>query len=79
MDVSEKLNAVFREVFDDDTLCVRDETTADDVDGWDSLSHVNLILAVETRFSIRFTQREVLTFRNVGDLRRCIESKRVNP
>lgn len=79
MDVSEKLNAVFREVFDDETLSVRDETTADDVDGWDSLSHVNLILAVETRFAIRFTQREVLTFRNVGDLRRCIESKRVNP
>jgi acyl carrier protein len=50
-------------------------TTANEVDGWDSLSHVNLIMAVEGRFKIRFTQKELLTFKNVGDLLRAIESK----
>jgi acyl carrier protein len=49
--------------------------TADDVDGWDSLSHVNLILTIETRFNIKFTQKELLTFKNVGDLMDCIRRK----
>jgi len=48
---------------------------AGDVDGWDSLSHVNLILAVERGFGIRFQQKELLAFRNVGDLLQSIEKK----
>lgn len=75
MSSMERLNAVFREVFDDDTLTVDTETTAADVDGWDSLSHINLIVAVESEFNIRFSQRELLTFKNVGDLLRQIEQK----
>jgi acyl carrier protein len=75
MTTNEKLNLIFREVFDDDTLQIRPEMTADDVDGWDSLSHVNLIVAVETAFRIRFNRKELLTFKNVGDLLRCIEGK----
>lgn len=75
MNVHEKLNAIFREVFADETIQIRPETTANDIDGWDSLSHVNLIVAVETRFNVRFSHKELLTFRNVGDLLRCIESK----
>ena len=75
MTTSEKLNSIFREVFDDDTLQIRPEMTADDVDGWDSLSHVNLIVAVETAFLIRFNRKELLSFKNVGDLLRCIEGK----
>jgi acyl carrier protein len=70
-----KLNAIFCEVFDDDTLEIAPEMTANDVDGWDSLSHVNLIVAVEARFNIRFSQKELLTFRNVGDLLNSIERK----
>ena len=70
-----KLNAIFCEVFDDDTLEISPEMTANDVDGWDSLSHVNLIVAVESRFNIRFSQKELLTFRNVGDLLNSIERK----
>ena len=62
-------------VFDDDTLLISPEMTANDVDGWDSLSHVNLIIAVETKFKIRFTQKELLTFKNVGDLLKATESK----
>jgi acyl carrier protein len=75
MTTMEKLNSIFREVFDDDTLNVAPQTTANDVDGWDSLSHTNLIVAVENKFNIRFNQKELLTFKNVGDLLRSIESK----
>jgi acyl carrier protein len=69
------LQDVFRMVFDDEELRITADTTANDVDGWDSLSHVNLILAVETRFKVRFTQKELLTLKSVGDLHRAILSK----
>ncbi len=75
MSTLDDLNLVFQEVFDDETLTVAPATTANEVDGWDSLSHVNLIMAVEGRFKIRFTNKELLTFKNVGDLLRAIESK----
>jgi len=75
MNAMEQLNAIFCQVFDDDDIKIAPETTANDIDGWDSLSHVNLIVAVEAHFSIRFSQKELLTFKNVGDLLRCIESK----
>ncbi|MDH7568781.1 MAG: acyl carrier protein [Armatimonadota bacterium] len=75
MTTTEKLNAIFRRVFDDDEIEIRPEMTAADVDGWDSLSHVNLILSIEKGFGIKFSQKEVLGFRNVGDLLRCIDSK----
>jgi len=75
MTTIEKLNGIFRTVFDNDEINIQPEMTANDVDGWDSLSHVNLILAVEQGFGIRFNQKELLTFKNVGDLLRGIESK----
>ncbi len=75
MTTIEKLNGIFQTVFDNDEINIRPEMTANDVDGWDSLSHVNLILAVEKGFGIRFAQKELLTFKNVGDLLRSIESK----
>jgi len=75
MSTMEQLNSLFCQVFDDDDIRIAPETTANDVDGWDSLSHVNLIVAVEAHFGIRFSQKELLTFRNVGDLLRSIESK----
>jgi len=75
MTTLEKLNEVLREVFADPELRVVESTTAADVDGWDSLSHVNVILAVEMRFGIAFSPRQLLTFRNVGDLVRSIDEK----
>jgi acyl carrier protein len=71
----EKLTTVFREVFDDPDLTLAPEMTANDVAGWDSLSHVNLILAVEMRFGIKFGQRELLKFRNIGDLLGSVNAK----
>lgn len=75
MTTVEKLNRIFCEVFEDEELVISQEMTADDVDGWDSLTHVNLILAIEYGFNIRFSQKELLSFKNVGDLMKCIERK----
>jgi acyl carrier protein len=62
------LTRVFREVFDDDELVLRPELTADDVDGWDSLSHIRMILAVQKAFGVKFTAAEMSRLKNVGDL-----------
>ena len=71
-----QLTEVFRVVFGDDTLVIDMDTTANDVDGWDSLSHVNLILAVESEFQVRFSQKELMLHKKVGDLVRDIEAKK---
>lgn len=75
MDTMKVLTEVFRRVFDDETITLSPETTADDVEGWDSLSHAGLIMAVEQRMGVRFDPGEILTFRNVGDLARGIEAR----
>jgi len=75
MTTMEILNQIFCMVFDDDTIQLKPETTANDVDGWDSLSHVNLIVAVESKFSIKFSQKELVSFKSVGDLLKSIDSK----
>lgn len=75
MTTMEKLNGIFRMVFADDDIVLAPTTTSNDIDGWDSLSHVNLIVAIERSFNIRFGQKELLTFKNVGDLHGSIESK----
>lgn len=73
--VLDELNDLFRQVFEDPEISVSAETTADDVDGWDSLSHITLISAVEVHFNIEFSRREVARLKNVGDLLNAIESK----
>lgn len=75
MDVRDKLNGIFQEVFKDDGIQVKPETTANDVEGWDSFSHVTLIVAIETRFNIKFSLKEVMGFKSVGDLIKSIEQK----
>jgi len=71
----DQLNTIFQMVFDDDSIQIHEAMTANDVDGWDSLSHVNLICAVEHHFNIRFNQPELLVLRNVGDLLHAIGTK----
>lgn len=75
MAVMEPLNDVFRTVFNNDEIQLRPDMTANDIEGWDSLSHVNLILAVEHTFRIRFKTHEVVRLKNVGDLVKSIETK----
>ncbi|GLR91030.1 acyl carrier protein [Bradyrhizobium iriomotense] len=70
-----KLSTVFREVFDEDDLGLEPETTADDVDGWDSLSHIRLVLAVSKAFGIKFSASEIGNLKNVGEFVELIGKK----
>lgn len=70
-----KLNNVFRDVFDDDTIIVSSKTTSSDIEDWDSLEHINLIVAIEQEFKIKFNMKEVTTMNNVGEMVDIILSK----
>jgi acyl carrier protein len=74
-DIEARVNRVFQAVFDVPDLTVVGETTANDVEGWDSLTHIDLIVAVEKEFKIRFRTAEVNGMKNVGDLIRLILQK----
>lgn len=67
-EVFEKINEVFRDVFDDESIQVVDETTAEDIEDWDSLEHINLIVAIENKFGIKFKMSEVTGLKNVGEM-----------
>ena len=67
-EIYERLNEVFQDVFDDEELEVSDETTAADVEGWDSLMHITLIEAVEDEFDINFDMKTVVKMKNVGEM-----------
>jgi acyl carrier protein len=70
-----RLARVFNEVFDDETIEVTPQLTAKDVDGWDSLTHIRLILSVEKAFKIRFNTSEIGNLENVGDLVALIRAR----
>ena len=70
----EELNDVFRQVFADESLEITSEMTAKDVYGWDSLSNINLLLAIELRFGVTITPAQQ-RFRNIGDMARFIEEQ----
>lgn len=70
-----KVEDIFREELELDDLVLTDETTADDVEEWDSLSHVQLVAALEEAFGIEFKSREILSWENIGDLIDSIEKK----
>ena len=67
-EIYERLNEVFRDVFDDDSIEVDDLTTADDIDDWDSLEHITLINAVEREFKMKFRMGEISSMKNVGEM-----------
>jgi len=73
--ILERLTRVFREVFDDQAIVVQPDMTARDVEKWDSLSHVDMIILVEEEFAIRIPTLEVMGLKNVGDLVRIIRAK----
>ena len=75
MDLIRDLNPVFQEVFDDPSLEVGPEMTAADVDDWDSVSHITLICAIEEKFSVNFTTREIASLNSVGDLVKLLGTK----
>lgn len=70
-----RLTEILQETFNDDTLVARPELTAADVDGWDSLSHLRLIMNVERAFKVRFTAKQISSLKNVGELAALIETR----
>lgn len=75
MDIRSKLQEIFQDVFDDEEIELFDAMTAADVEDWDSLSHITLIHEIEAAFGIRFTTKEVLATKNVGEFIALISSK----
>ncbi len=74
-EVFERLNEIFRDVFDDESITVEEETTADDIDDWDSLEHINLVNAIEDGFDMKFDMGQIVTMKNVGEMVNIILEK----
>ncbi len=72
-----QLTEIFRDLFDDDSIVLTPETTAADIPGWDSFNHINLIVATEAKFKIKFKTAEIESLRNVGHFVQVIQSKGV--
>ncbi len=80
MDRSEllkKINDIFVDTLDNEDVKIGEETTAADVDEWDSLTHIQLVVAIEKYFKIRFTSKEIQSWNNVGEMMNCILEKGV--
>lgn len=74
-EIASKLTLIFRDVLDDESIELDDSTTASDIDGWDSLAHIRLVLTVEQSFGIKFSAKEVNAMKNVGEFVGLIELK----
>ncbi len=73
--IFEKLNEIFCDVLDLDEVELTDETSAEDIEEWDSLSHIQLIVAIEKEFKLKFTSKEIMSWKNVGEMVDCILTK----
>lgn len=69
-----KLQTIFQEELDNDSLLLSEESSANNVDGWDSLSHVQLISAIEDEFDISFTSKEIMNWKNIGEMITSIQN-----
>ena len=75
MDTQQILTEVFRQVFDDDSIVLTRTTTANDIEEWDSLTHINLVVAVVARFKVKFALGELQTLKNVGEMIDLVNKK----
>lgn len=73
--IMEKIQDIFRDVFDDEELVVEDSTSSDDIEEWDSLSHIQLVVAVEKTFGLKLTSKEILSWEDVGEMSDAIYAK----
>ena len=67
-EVFEKLNWIFRDFFDDESITVSDETIASDIEGWDSFEHINLMVTVQDEFDIEIPMGKIICMNNVGEM-----------
>ncbi len=74
-DILQRIQDVFRDIFNDDSLNINKETNANDIEDWDSLHHIRLVLSVEKEFKVKFSMDELQTFKNVGDMIDLINKK----
>ena len=74
-ELTARLNALFQEILEDDDLVISHEMVAADVDNWDSLNHVKLVVAIEQDFGVKFSNREIGSWTCVGDMKRSLSAR----
>ncbi len=75
MDVKNELQEIFRDVFDDESIVITEETTSDDIEDWDSFAQMNLIVAMEKQFGLKFNIKEINLLKNVGEMIALIQAR----
>ena len=76
-EILQKVSEIFKDILDDEDVKVVETSTADDIEEWDSLTHIQLVVAIEKHFKIRFTAAEINSFQNVGEMCTGIQKKLV--
>ena len=75
MQILIEVQSIFRDVFDDETLIISEDTDANDIEGWDSYAHIVILASIQDHYGIEFSTKEILGLGNVGDIISLIEKK----
>ena len=74
-EIIKEINNIFIDVLEDEDIVISEHTTSDDVDDWDSLNHIHLVVAIEKHFKLRFTSQEIQSWKNVGEMIENMQEK----